>query len=288
MAKQTFTTGQVLTAAQMTSLQANDYNQTVSAKTASYVLVAADAGTTITMNSGSATTITVNTALFTAGDTLRIQNIGAGACVVTAGTATVTSAGSLSIPQWGGGTLYFTTSAAAVYFPNATVPGLVCVKPETTFSAVASVNIDSVFTSSYTNYALLVNFTGTTGSAVTLQMRVGGAAATTNYNYQRITAAGTTSTTTRVLSASSLDLGIGSTGSFNETLNLNIFQPAIATPTSFNNFFGAADTSYGFPSFYIQNSNHATATAYDGLALTIATGSMSGSYTVYGYSKVAS
>ena len=42
MAKQTFTTGQVLTAAQVNSLQTNDFNQTVSAKTASYVLVAAD------------------------------------------------------------------------------------------------------------------------------------------------------------------------------------------------------------------------------------------------------
>ncbi|CAB4222154.1 hypothetical protein UFOVP1649_28, partial [uncultured Caudovirales phage] len=39
MAKQTFTVGQVLTAAQMTSLQGNDYNQTVNGKTASYTLV---------------------------------------------------------------------------------------------------------------------------------------------------------------------------------------------------------------------------------------------------------
>ena len=118
MAKQTFTTGQVLTAAQMTALQANDYNWTVSAKTASYVLAAADAGTRITMNSASATTITVNTALFTAGDTVFIQNIGSGACVITAGTATVTTSGSLTLSQWDGGTLYFTTAGAAIYLPS--------------------------------------------------------------------------------------------------------------------------------------------------------------------------
>ena len=88
MAKQTYTTGQVLTAAQMTTLQANDYNQTVSAKVASYTLVAADVGTRITMSNASATTITVNTGLFSAGDTLYITNIGAGACTITAGTAT--------------------------------------------------------------------------------------------------------------------------------------------------------------------------------------------------------
>jgi hypothetical protein len=119
MAKQTFSTGQVLTAAQMTSLQANDYNQTVSAKTASYVLQAADAGTHITMNLGSATTITVNTALFTAGDTLRITNIGAGTCTITAGTATVTSAGPLALIQWASGILYFTSAAASIFFPDA-------------------------------------------------------------------------------------------------------------------------------------------------------------------------
>ena len=116
MALQTFTAGQVLTAAQMTSLQANAYNQTVSTKTASYTLVAADKGTRVVMNNASTTTITVNTSLFTAGDTLFIQNIGAGVCTVTAGTATVTTAGSLALAQWGGGTLYFTSASAAIFF----------------------------------------------------------------------------------------------------------------------------------------------------------------------------
>ncbi len=116
MAKQTFTSGQVLTAAQMTSLQANDYNWTVSEKTADYVLVATDAGTRVAMNSASAQTITVNTGLFSAGDTLFVQNIGAGTCTITAGTATVTTSGSLALAQWGGGTLYFTSASAAVFF----------------------------------------------------------------------------------------------------------------------------------------------------------------------------
>lgn len=121
MAKQTFTTGSVLTAAQMNSLQANDYNQTVSQKTASYVLVAADAGTRIEMNAAGATTVTVNTGLFTAGDTLFIQNIGAGACTVTAGTATVNkaTAGSLTLSQYQGGTLYFISASSAIFFADA-------------------------------------------------------------------------------------------------------------------------------------------------------------------------
>lgn len=116
MAIQTFTALQVLTAAQMNALQANDYNQTVSAKTASYTLVAADKGTRITMNSATATTITVNTGLFAAGDTLQIgPNLGAGTVTVTAGTATVGTSGSLAISTNGGGTLYFTSASAATF-----------------------------------------------------------------------------------------------------------------------------------------------------------------------------
>jgi len=117
MAKQTFTTGQVLTAAQMTSLQQTAMGGgSATAKTASYVLVAADAGTTVAMNAAGATTITVNTGLFAAGDTVFIQNLGAGACTVTAGTATVATAGSAILPQNDAGILYFTATGASIFY----------------------------------------------------------------------------------------------------------------------------------------------------------------------------
>jgi len=116
MAIQDFTAGQILTAAQMDALQANDYNQTVSTKTDNYVLVAADKGTRVVMNAATAKTFTVNSGLFAAGDTLFLQNIGAGTATITAGTCTVTTAGSLALAQWGGGTLYFTSASAAIFF----------------------------------------------------------------------------------------------------------------------------------------------------------------------------
>lgn len=117
MAKQTFTVGQVLTAAQLTSLQQTAMGGgAASAKTASYTLVAADAGTAISMTSTSATTITVNTGLFAAGDTVLITNLGSGACVVTAGTATVNTAGSLSLAQYEAGLLHFVSASSAVLY----------------------------------------------------------------------------------------------------------------------------------------------------------------------------
>ena len=121
MAKQTFTTGQVLTAAQMTSLQQTAMlGGNATAKTTSYTLVAADAGTTVAMSNAGATTITVNTSLFAAGDIVTIYNQGAGVCTITAGTATVNTSGSLVLAQYQGGVLYFISASAAVFFQFAT------------------------------------------------------------------------------------------------------------------------------------------------------------------------
>jgi hypothetical protein len=121
MSKQTFTTGQVLTAAQMTSLQQTALlGGDASAKTASYTLVADDAGTAISMSNGSATTITVNTGLFAAGDIVTILNLGAGVCTITAGTATVATSGSLALAQNQGGVLRFTSASASIFFQFAT------------------------------------------------------------------------------------------------------------------------------------------------------------------------
>jgi hypothetical protein len=117
MAKQSFVTGQVLTAAQLTSLQQTAMSGgAASAKTANYVLVAADAGTAISMTSTSATTITVNTGLFAAGDTVFIQNLGTANLTITAGTATVNTAGSLILPQYDAGILYFVSASSAIFY----------------------------------------------------------------------------------------------------------------------------------------------------------------------------
>jgi len=149
MAKQTFTTGQVLTAAQMTSLQQTAMGGgSATAKTTSYVLEAADAGTTVAMNAAGATTITVNTGLFAAGDTVTIQNLGAGTCTVTAGTATVSTAGSLALVQYESGILYFTATGAAIFNDyvqagsSAKVLQVVSVTKTDTFTSTSTTYVD--------------------------------------------------------------------------------------------------------------------------------------------------
>lgn len=148
MAKQTFTTGQVLTAAQMTSLQQTAMlGGAASAKTASYTLVAADAGTSISMSNASATTITVNTSLFAAGDTVQITNLGAGVCTITAGTATVNSSASLALAQYESGTLVFTSTSAAIFIKGAGAAasgGGETLISTTTLTAATSISLTSI------------------------------------------------------------------------------------------------------------------------------------------------
>ena len=118
MAKQTFNNGDVLTASAMTSLQSTAMQGgSTSDKTASYVLLAADAGTMIRMNAAGSTTITVNNSLFSSGDTVYILNIGAGTTTITAGAGvTINTGGSLAVTQYDGGILYFNSASNATYF----------------------------------------------------------------------------------------------------------------------------------------------------------------------------
>lgn len=154
MAKQTFTTGQVLTAAQMTSLQQTAMlGGSASAKVASYTLVAADAGTTVSMSNAGATTITVNTGLFAAGDTVTILNVGAGACTITAGTATVSKPtnATLALVTSAGGVLYFTATGAATFLPfdvgaGASTPSFVGCKLYNSAAQSISTGTDTIVT----------------------------------------------------------------------------------------------------------------------------------------------
>ena len=135
-----FVSGAVLTAAQMNAIT----TLPISAKTASYTLAVGDVGYRVQMTNASATTITVNASIFNTGDTIWIQNMGAGICTITAGTATVTTASSLALAQYGGGTLVFTSSSAATFFSQ-----------QAAFYGAATGGSSSSITVSGVNYTML-------------------------------------------------------------------------------------------------------------------------------------
>jgi len=96
------TNGQVLTADSAETLGIKwatpaDVNLTFNARTANYSLVAGDVNKLVTMNSASTTTLTVPNGVFTAGQQINIQRIGAGAVQIrNDGTTVLTSTGATS------------------------------------------------------------------------------------------------------------------------------------------------------------------------------------------------
>tara|TARA_R110000868_G_scaffold287312_1_gene547696 strand:+ start:147 stop:536 length:390 start_codon:yes stop_codon:yes gene_type:complete len=94
MARQTFTSGQVLTAAEMSQVDANaGWNLDYNAQTGTtYTLVLTDAGKLVTLNNASAIALTVPTnasVAFAVGDQINLLQLGAGQ-VTVAGDAGVT------------------------------------------------------------------------------------------------------------------------------------------------------------------------------------------------------
>lgn len=275
MAIQTFTSGQVLTAAQVNALNSNDFNQTVTTKTANATLVAADKGTRVVMNVSSASTVTVNTSIFSAGDTLVIQNIASNATVVTAGTATVSTAGSLSIPQFGSGTLFFTSASAAIFFPSAgpaASSGLTFVGGGTLSGAATT--FSNVFSASFDNYLVNIANANEASNAV-LQATIG--AITTGYveahpfNYAAFSYSA---------SQSFWHWGFcGTSGSENVSTQFTLFSPFL---TSKKSGFG----KHLFPSnqlydLFATNSNTTSCTS---LTLTSSQASfLGGTVKIYGY-----
>jgi hypothetical protein len=280
MALQTFTAGQVLTAAQVTALQANDYNQTVSTKTDSYTLVAADKGTRVVMNKATATTITVNTSLFSAGDTLWIHNIGAGVCTITAGTATVSTSGSLALAQNAGGTLYFTSTGVAIFFPSAagSAQGLTLLNT-TSFSGVSSQVVSNVFSANYKSYKIIIECNQAGVSDIKLRLRTGATSAASAYDLQYMRGQGTTTTVA----------GLGSQTEYFLTTNqasgpswceVTLHKPFEATQTYFQTLWFSHVYSVG-----ITGGFHQTATSYESFEIFPTTSNFTGSVKTYGLNQ---
>jgi hypothetical protein len=181
----------------------------------------------------------------------------------------------------------YTSAQIVQAVPTGINSALVCVKAETAFSAVSSVTADNVFTSSYTNYVLFVQASSSANVSINLQLSVSGVAAATGYNLQKMEASSTSVTASRSTSQTSFAIGARSdSGSQSQPYQLFIFQPQLAAVTSFTDVNPSNNgTVFDQPYIGISTGNHQTTTAYDGIKLLVSSGTMTGNYAIYGYSK---
>jgi len=284
MAKQTFTSGQVLTAAQVNALQSNDFNQTVTTKTTSYTpTTTTDIGTRVIMNSASATTITINTSIYSAGDTFFISNIGVGVCTLTTGTCTITTAGSLAIPQYGGGTLYFTSASAAIYYPSAgptASSGLTYIGGGAL--STTSTTFSSAFSATYDNYLVTVN--SLTPSTGTPNMNLTLGAATSSYVFSNMYANATAAWAFSQGSSSASSIYLNDLGASTapQSTRIEIMSPFIAEKTTVL----ATGLNYTGSQWLYTVGAHTGATSFTSFTLSSSTAAtLSGTVRIYGYAN---
>jgi hypothetical protein len=196
----------------------------------------------------------------TAADTFARLAVGANGTILTADSAQATG-------------LKWATPASGA-------SGLTLISVQT-FSGSSGINIDNIFTSTYTNYRLVFsNVTTSTSIYISYRERASGTTNATNYKkgqYYRSYTSGTAGINTGGTEGNMFDWDTDTTNTLGATLELQC--PAT---TAYTGYQWMASESY---QWHTGGGIHANATAYDGFALFPYSGTMSGTVHIYGYQK---
>lgn len=166
-------------------------------------------------------------------------------------------------------------------------PGLVHINT-TSFSAVSSQSVNSVFSSTYTNYKIITNITATSNTGDTglrLRLRVSGTDNSSGiYRMNEVYVVSTSSTITNDAGGSNTYFTIGhiddsAPGTF---IISELGRPFVAARTNYINHQTVIRNGGDSRSSWMSG-NHDTATSYDGFTIYPDTGNITGSVSVYAY-----
>jgi 3-polyprenyl-4-hydroxybenzoate decarboxylase len=196
----------------------------------------------------------------TAADTVARLAVGANDTVLTADSSTAT------------GLKWASAGGAA---------GLVHIK-EQTWSAVSSVNINDIFSSTYTHYKIIMTYSSSAGdSEMKIRYRVAGADDTSaQYQDQRFIAEDTTNPASQTVGQTSSRFVIQNTSeNVCEGTIFNPFLTARTYHTTVNSFVNGA----GNPRLTIYSGTFKNSTSFTGMTLIPASGTTTGKINVWGY-----
>jgi hypothetical protein len=148
------------------------------------------------------------------------------------------------------------------------------------FTSCETLSLNGVFQSGYDNYMVSVRHSSS-GSAIVVRMRLRAAGvdeSAGNYTRQFITAFGTSVAAARGSSATEATLGTTSS-TLRSGDTVFIYGPHLAQPTAHRN---VSASSAGSLEIYDVAGTHSLSTAYDGMTIYLASGSLSGRVAVYG------
>jgi hypothetical protein len=165
-----------------------------------------------------------------------------------------------------------------------TSDGMPLLIAETAFTGAASVSVNNCFTSTYTNYKLVLNVT-VASAAIGIKMRASGTDSSVSYywvNYDMYSSNTAISSTVAGQNVSSMLVAGDDTYAMVE-----IFNPQLAQATGFAVSGVKLEPTTPRVETTVGNAKgvHNVATAYDGFSLVPALGNITGTYTLYGYAK---
>jgi len=183
-----------------------------------------------------------------------------------------------------GHTLVADSSTATGLAYAAPGAGALTLVSATTFSAVASHSVDSVFTATYKYYRALLVFTASAINTMTLRWRASSADNTGNLYYavtRSTDSSGTNESASTAPSTSSAFLG-----KYNSDFNgvsFDIFEPQVASKTLFNGTAFSRGSSAGGLAAVNFGGGYDGSNAFDGMTLIASSGTITGTLKIYGY-----
>ena len=202
----------------------------------------------------------------------------------TFGTIGIETGTNFGIGHWSG-TAYtnrfsINSSGDATFTGNVSAANLgLTLLNTTTFTSQSTVSIDNVFSSSYTNYKILINFDGP-GSYLRMQMRTGGTntSGTVYDSYSEYVTPGVTGFDRATATSS----WYGPFAYSNCVSEIVLYNPNLTKPTMFNLFFNENRVGTGYVAG-VGGGSLNNSTSYDGLTLFVASGTITGTIKIYGY-----
>ena len=154
---------------------------------------------------------------------------------------------------------------------------------KTDFSAVSSVSLNNVFSSTYDWYKIVAEMSFSTASTALLRYRTAGADnSSASYNTQRVVGYSTSSViSSRQLSGTSIIFSDGATGVVSPVW-FDVYSPFRSSITNGLSMYSFSPSS-ATPEISVWGSAFAGTTSFDGFSLIAFSGTISGTIRVYGY-----
>ena len=157
----------------------------------------------------------------------------------------------------------------------------------TSFSAQTSQSFNSVFSATYNNYKIMITTFGSVDTSMSFRFRASGTDNTSaNYNYAVIgtgAVSGTTSTDGNAGSATSFQIGSSNNTVQRQLMSMDVISPYSTTSTKgiLYSYVRSRTAIFGGTGYGLLD---VSGTAFDGFTLTPASGTLSGTVSIYGMS----